>query len=281
MNTLKNVLRIGLGLLCSGGFVSADTLIQTTGDSQSWLNPIWGFRMEAPAAGNNYVSADLGSMHLVRSSPAGTTAGGNAAFPGDSLTVVPGTRFLVKQIAGETATLGGGSGTLNLLSDAWLHFGGNGGANTGTATLDLGSLNLIGPARISVNNGVSEAHIAGTLTGTGDAAFANDNPDVQRTFTIDAFDNYTGNISIADRITLNLESDVDFPGILNLTASTARLNLSAGVTLTFRESKLIANGTVIAAGMYAGDALDDLNSTLGTALFPNLGGDAGRQLLRR
>ena len=272
MDILKNALTTGLGLLLSGGAVYADTLIQSTGDNQSWLNPIWGTSAGMAGAGNDYVMADLGSMHLVRSSPAGATAGGNASFPGDSLTVIPETRFLIKQLAGETATLGGGDGALNLLSDAWLHFGGNGGAGTGTATLDLGSLNLIGPAQISVNNGISEAYIAGTLTGTGDANFANDNPDAQRTFTIDRVDGYTGSISIGDRITLNLETGFEFPGSLNLAAETAQLNIPSGVTLSFSESRLSANGTVIAAGTYSGTALNNLNATLGATFFPNLGG---------
>ncbi len=243
---------------------SAATYTQTV-DNQSWLNAVWGSPAAAPSAGNDYVTADLVSGEgILRTSPVGSTGGGNATFPGTSVTVVPGVRFLAKQVEGETASINGGSGDLIVQSNNRISFAPNGNSiYSGAATLDVGFLNYtdpgVGQSIFDIGGQLNDVHVAGTLTGPGNVTFQAEygTDTFAHLITIDAVSAYSGDIIVNHYIQLDFNGDCTFSGSMSLNDNST---LVVDQTLAIGSGQLTANGVTIADGTYSGSALTALGA---------------------
>jgi N-acetylneuraminic acid mutarotase len=231
------------------------THITQTVNNQSWLNPVWGTGPETPTFGINYVMAP----GILRTSPAGSTNDGSAHFPGNSVTVVNASRFLIKQHGGQTASINGGFGNLIAEAGSRISFAGNwypsGG---GVITLDVGKLIVNGNTQIDMNDAGRNNLVAGTLTGTGDLVFQKEKENERCLMRFGDIDGYTGNITVKNLINLDFDVDYIFSGRLTLDSGGA---LVVDRTLTFDSGKLVASGITIPNGTYSGGSLTGLGSS--------------------
>ena len=199
---------------------------------------MWGTPPAVPTAGNDYVTATGVASNTVRISATGTAS----TFGGDSLTVVAGTRALLKNQNGAISTLNG-----NLVLDGGrLSHAPNSGPHAGT--LDLAQLVISGTGSVIDINGVSTFTIDGALTGSGDLLLK---PETSSTGTISitGISGYTGALTVQAPIRLDFGADYTFTNSLTL-QGTASLNVDQALTFTLGD--LVANGIVVPAGTYTG-----------------------------
>ncbi len=223
----------------------ADTIVQTVGNID-WNAAMWGTPAAAPTAGNDYVSATGVQDERFRISADGLSS----TFGGDSLTVVPGTRALMKNQSGATATINGDF----ILDGGRLSFGPNGGPHTGT--LDVVNFVVGGTGSfIDPSSSVSALTIDGILTGSGDLLITPENGTNTKTVTFTEVGDYTGNLTVSSTILLDFNVDHEFTGSLTLDGSAI---LYVDQTLTFQAGNLVADGIVIPPGTYSGASIFDL-----------------------
>lgn len=238
-------------------------------DNQSWLNPnVWD-NDTAPSPEFDYVLATVGN-NIMRSSPQNQIAAGTADFPGNSLTVPSGTRFLLKQQS-QTASINSGQGDL-ILDGGQVSFGPN--AN-GSPVLDLNDFHVTGTSGSSLGIASSirnnTATVNGRLTGPGDLLILLEDGGSSLTSNgVIAFaevdeKGYTGKLTVQGRgssgnAILDFNSDVDFTGGAALELI-GKGTLKVDQALTFQASKLSdpVNGTV-PPGVYSGVELEALGA---------------------
>jgi len=278
--------------LAAANTQSADAAsITMSAANASWLNAATWSDTSVPSLANDYFTAVTGNNFL-RTSPAATTAGGNANFTGNSLTVIAGTKLLFKQIGGETASINGGAGNLTLDGQGNAFNGvqlAPNGAQAGlTMTLDVNQLVIASNSVIETGSTTGNATVLidGILTGPGNLTFqrqgnnadANDS-DLSTVVSIASVGAYTGNILVTRDTTLDFNSDHVFAGSLSLTDGP---NDSSGAGLIdlaqlrvdqILEFKLVQSaGAYILPGSYSGASLVGLNATLGKSYFVDGGG---------
>ena len=227
---------------CCFTFATAqpDIITQRVADID-WNAAMWGDPAAPPTTGNDYV----GNPALPRLRMA--ASGASSVFLGDSLTLVSGSRALIKLQNGATATVNGDL----TLDGGGLSYGPNGGPHDGI--LDVNNFIVTGTGSdITPSGAVSTFTIDGTLTGSGDLALLVVSGDAFRTVTFTDVMDYTGNLTVADLIQLDFNADHEFSGTLTLQGG-ARLNVDQ--TLTFIGGNLTANGVVIEPGTYSGSDL--------------------------
>jgi len=237
------------GLLLCAPFTIArgDTITQTVGNID-WNAAMWGTPAAAPTAGNTYVSATGVTNNTFRISAAGTAS----TFGGGSITVVAGTRALMKNQNGAIATI---NGDLTLDGGRLSH-----APNTGphAGTLQVTNLVVSGTGSFIDINGVSTLTINGTLTGSGDLLLK---PELASTgaatISIASIIGYTGALTVQAPVRLDFGSSYTFTNSLTL-QTTAILNVDQ--SLTIEEGKLIANGVTIPAGTYTGAGITGLGA---------------------
>jgi len=257
------------------GQTSATSKIAMTTANVSWLDGIWGTSGDTPTAGNDYTTAVTGN-DILRSSPAGGTAGGSADFVGDSLTVVSNTRFLLKQQDGETASINGGDGDL-IIEGGRVSHGPNPGSQNHNATLDVDQFIVNADSLLDAGDRSASLTVDGTLTGPGDLLIQKEgNTQAGRSLIRFAdVDNYTGDLTVNKRITLDFDVDYLFSGQLLLNefeaaGDEARLNVDQ--LLTFSPGHLNVLGSAVAPGIYSGVDLTQLNTDFGGTFFIDAGG---------
>jgi|GEM_PF-4624572 len=236
----------------------ADDVTMVTAN-ESWLNPnVWSDNA-APSVANDYFTAVTGN-NVLRSSPEGTTAGGSTDFPGNSLTVIAGTRFALKQEDGETAAINGGAGNL-ILDGGRVSFGPNNGDHNPTLDVNEFRVTTTAGALLDVNLSTVLSTVDGTLIGDGDLLidFENAPPSTGRTISFAAVDpTYSGKITVTEGMILDFGSDVDFTaagGSLELT-DTAQLNVDQNITID--GGKLVDANGFVSGGVYTGTDITDL-----------------------
>ncbi|WP_411847269.1 hypothetical protein AAFN60_07715 [Roseibacillus persicicus] len=259
--TIKNFeTKVAATVLLCGVSMSMAADVTMDEANQSWLNAnVWDDDA-APSDTNDYFTAIVGNA-IMRTSPVNTTGPGNADFPGNSLTVVSGTRLLIKQGGTETVSIRNGAGDL-FVDGGRVSFGGNPGANS--PILDVNQFVVtegVGSV-VDINNTIVTAVIDGILTGTGILTinYENTGSSAGRTVTITEVDEtgFTGEILVQEGLILDFGSDVNFAGLVEL-FDTAILNVDQ--TLTFADGKLYdpVNGEV-PAGTYSGSLLSSLGA---------------------
>jgi PEP-CTERM motif len=276
-----------IGAICiAAGFANyanAANITMTTANV-SWLNAATWSDTLAPSITNDYFTAVTGNNFL-RTSPAGTTVGGNADFTGNSLTVVAGTKLLYKQVGGETASVNGGAGNATLDGQAnafnGIQFAPNGAQTGTTMTFDVSDLAVASDSTIESGGTTSNATVLidGNLTGSGNLTLqrqsggGNDTA-LNTTFSIASVGAYTGNLLVTRDTTLDFNSDHVFAGSLSLTDGPDLLTdlaiLNVDQRLEFQS--VLGGGTYVAPGSYSGAALSALNVTLGQTYFVDGGG---------
>jgi hypothetical protein len=235
---------------------NAAPIVQTVGNLD-WNAAVWGAGPDVPTGGNDYVT-DAAVGDTVRPSADGTAS----TFLGDSITIVAGTRALMKT-EDSTSTVDG-----NFTLDGGLLKMGpsNNGVN---GTLDVTNFIVTGTgSRIAIGAYATFLTIDGILTGSGNLLiyYANSNSDDggDRIMTFSSVGDYTGTITLTESLTLDFGSDSTFGGELNIDATS---DLNVDQVLTFNSGSLVANGVTIADGTYTGATLDALGSN-----FTNNGG---------
>ena len=260
--------------------------ITMVADNQSWLNAAMWSDSLTPHSDADYITAAMGTNRL-RTSPSGGTAGGNADFTGNSLTVVSGTYLLYKQVGGETASLNGGAGDLTLDgqggASASLQLAPNGSQAGTTMTLDADELIIASDSIIEAGGSTANATVLvdAILTGSGDLTVrrqGNNNDgndtDLPTLVSIASLDSFTGDLSVTRDTTLDFNSDYVFAGSLSLTdgpdAGVYLAQLNVDQRLEFYSVN--GNGTYVGPGTYSGSSLLALNTTLGADYFLDGGG---------
>ncbi|GAA5483201.1 hypothetical protein [Haloferula sargassicola] len=248
---LKNPLALSrapltAGLCClSLSQAQAEIITQSIGNID-WNAAMWGDPAAPPTAGNDYFTDS--TLDRVRIAADGTSS----TFGGDSLTLVQGSRALIKLQNGAVATLNGDL----TLDGGGISYGPNGGPHDGTLIVDNFVVTGTG-ADITPSGGVGTFTIDGTLRGDGDLQMLVVSGTNLRTVVFTDVGDYTGNMTVADLIRVDFNGDHSFPGSLTLLGGAV---LTVDQTLTFEEGKLIANETVIPAGTYSGADLFDLGA---------------------
>jgi hypothetical protein len=259
--------------------------------NQSWLNAaVWSDNM-APSTTNDYFTAVTGNNFL-RTSSAGGSAGGNADFTGNSLTVVAGTKLLYKQIGGETAAINGGAGDLTLDGQAnafnGIQLAPNGSQTGTTLTLDINQLAIASDSTIEAGGTTGNATVLldAILTGAGNLTFQRqgnngdgNDTDLNTTISVASVSGYTGNILVTRDTTLDFNSNHVFPGSLSLVSGPDD-NSGAGlmdlallnVDQRLEFESVRGDGTFVDPGSYSGNELVALNTTLGGTFFVDGGG---------
>ncbi len=267
--------------LLGAGSVQAATFTQTVGGSPSWLNDIWGTPAAAPSAGNDYVMALIApnTETIVRTSPRGGTGDGNTTFPGLSLTVTANTRFLIKQLVNQGATIDGdpltpgAQGTL-ILNGGRVSFAPNSSTGAGRAGLNLSSIQV--NSNVIFDNtdlGLGIIYNA-PLAGSGNITIQKETGAMvnRAVTTFGSAGSYTGTITVNSFNTLDFETTTAlFNGavVLSSGANNGQLNVRNGIT--FVEGDLLAGAAVVPVGVYTGASLDALNTTLGATYFVGAG----------
>jgi hypothetical protein len=247
-------LYLGMLTLCAAGNAPAAVIEQTV-DNQSWLNAVWGSPAAAPTTANDYVTALVGT-NLVRTSPAGGVAGGDADFTGNSLTVVTGTRLLMKQENGQTAAINGGGGDL-VMSGGRLSGAPNSGSNN--ITLDVHQLVISSNSHIDLAASAATLTIDGTLTGPGDLLIdyeSGSNAD-GRAVSFASVSGYTGAIVVNDGVDIDFGADCTFSKSMTLGSGSV---LHVDQTLTFGGGLFDGVNGAVAEGVYSGAALAALGA---------------------
>ena len=239
--------------LCLFSFTHASAIDQTVGN-QSWLNAVWGSPAVAPVTGYPYASAN---GFILRSSPEGSLAGGDSDFPGDTLTIVEGTLFLLKQTSGQVASLDSGSGNL-ILDGGRITAGPNSGSNS--VTLDVNQLILQTNSTIELNNAAATLTIDGTLTGPGGLTLKDgDGSDAgARKVIFTAVSDFTGSLDITESVDIEFGSNYDFTNTFSLSSGSV---FTVNQTFRFFAEDLTdpTNGEV-APGTYTGASLTALGA---------------------
>ena len=237
MNTInmfgKKVMLGAAGMILLASFASAATVTQTV-DDIDWNAAMWGYPEASPTADNDYVSA-TGTVRFCAS-------GASGEFEGNSLTIVTGSKALIKLNNGNTATVNGDI----IMDGGLLTLGPNANSH---ATLDLTQLVLQSNSEIGCANVGLTLTIDGTLTGTGDITVVHDAGTAggTRKVVFNAISNYTGSINVTEGMDIGFGSDYTFTAPLTLSDGSV---LTVDHTLTFGALK--TNGTAIAAGTYSG-----------------------------
>ena len=261
----------------------------------SWLNAATWSDNAAPTTTNDYSTAVVGNNFL-RTSPVGGTAGGNADFTGNSLTVVSGTKLLYKQVAGQTASINGGGGNL-ILDGQGAAFNGiqlapNNPVGAGSLLLDANQLIIASDSTIEAGSTTAHATEARTvvidaiLAGSGNLsvirqgnnADGNDT-DIPTFISIASVGAFTGNILVGRDTRLDFNSDHVFAGSLSLIAGpddgsgSGLIDLSQlNVDQALSFHTVSGNGAFAASGTYSGASLLALNTALGGNYFLDGGG---------
>ncbi|MBB5353607.1 hypothetical protein HNR46_003868 [Haloferula luteola] len=208
---------------------------------------MWGPVPDPPTAGNDYVSAIGVTNDRFRICADGL----DGTFGGDSITVVAGSRALMKNQGGTTATLLGPM----TLDGARFSYAPNADSD---GTFVVTEFRVTGEgAYIDVSNRAMTLDITGPIAGDGDLLIEYELAG-NSTFGVVSFGGnagYTGDLSVIDGMGINFTSDSVFEGGLSLSGSAY---LIVDHTLTFREGDLVAEGVVIPSGTYDGAALFDL-----------------------
>lgn len=265
------LLLITLVGICVCGGISQGATYTMTVSNVSWLDAMWGTPATNPSGGYDYVMAYVGTTNpgIMRTSPSGTTGGGSASFPGNSVTIPNQCRFLLKQLGGETASINGGTGNLIAHEGSRISFAGN-WYQAGVITLDIGQLILNGSTLLDMNESGRDNLVAGTMTGAGNLTIQKETGSTRCLMRFDDVSGYTGDITVHNYIDLDFDTDYVFTGSLSLSSGAA---LVVDRTLTFDYGKLAAGGTNVPVGAYSGTALDALNTDLGAVYFTNNGGN--------
>jgi hypothetical protein len=235
---------------------NAAPIVQTVGNLD-WNAAVWGAGPDVPTGGNDYVTATAAG-DTVRTS----ADGGNSTFLGDSITVVAGTRALMKT-EDSTSTVDG-----NFTLDGGLLVMGPSNPNV-NGTLDVTNFIVTGTgSHIAISVWGRILTIDGILTGSGNLLiyYSNSQSDNggDRIIKFSSVGDYTGTITLTENLTLDFDSDSTFVGGLIIDA-TSQLNVDQ--VLTFYSGSLVANSVPIADGEYTGATLDALGSN-----FTNSGG---------
>jgi Bacterial TSP3 repeat len=242
------------GLLLCASFTIAhgETFIQTVGDLD-WNAAMWGTPASAPTTGNDYVSATGVTNNRFRISATGTAS----TFGGSSVTVITGTRALMKNQNGAISSLSGDF-TLN---GGRLSHAPNNGPHAGV--LDVTNFIVSGTGSIVDINGTSSLTIDGVLNGNGDLLLK---PELTAggTISFTGISGYTGALTVQAPVRLDFGADYTFTSSLTL-QTTAILNVDQ--SLTFEFGKLVANGVQIPVGTYTGGDISALGAN-----FENGGG---------
>ena len=241
----RTVLPAGMIFCVAFSTVRADTIPQTVSNID-WNAAMWGTPESAPTAGNDYVSTAGLANEAFRIS----ANGASSTFPGDSITVSPATRALMKLQNGAVASMAGDF----ILAGGRLSFGPNGGPHTGT--LQIGNLIVTGTGSfIDPSSAVTTLTLDGTLTGSGDLLLKPENGGNTKTIVFTDVSAFTGPLTVQATIRVDFNVDYTFSNSFIL-ESTAILNVDQ--TLTFDEGDLVANGVVVPPGTYSGTSLFDL-----------------------
>jgi hypothetical protein len=262
----------------------------------SWLNAATWSDSAVPSVTNDYftVTSMSGNSRFLRTSPAGGTAGGNADFTGNSLTIVPNSKLLFKQVAGETASVNGGAGDLTLDGQGnafnGIQVAPNNPVGIGTMTLDVNQLVIASNSVIEAGGTTASATearvvlIDGILTGLGNLTLQrqgtnNDGNDtnVNTFMSIASVGAFTGDILVIRDTTLDFNADHAFAGSLALvdgpdsgptTFDLAQLNVDQ--RLEFHSVQ--GGGWQVPSGTYSGASLSALNVLLEQTYFLDGGG---------
>jgi hypothetical protein len=278
-----------------GNVSHAANITMATGNV-SWLNAATWSDNAVPSAVNDYftVSTMAGNSRFLRTSPAGGTAGGDANFTGNSLTIVPNSKLLFKQVAGQTASVNSGAGDLTLDGQGdifnGIQFAPNNPVGIGTMTLDVNQLVIASNSVIETGGTTASATearvilIDGSLTGPGNLTLQrqgnnNDGNDtnVSTFISVASVGAFTGDILVTRDTTLDFNSDHVFAGSLALvdgpdsgptTLDLAQLNVDQ--RLEFQSAQ--GGGWQVPSGSYSGASLATLNALLGQTSFLDGGG---------
>jgi hypothetical protein len=244
---------VGLAILFPAASLHAAIITQTVNNSD-WDNPVWGSPAALPTAGNDYVTLGAGTILRINND----VPGGNSTFAGDSLTVSPGARVLLKNI--------NGSSTINgdiIMQGALMDHGANG---PGSATLNATNLVVSGNNEFAL--GITDIFtINATLTGSGNLFFAErDNNEETNRISISDISAFTGTFTVGDTpnayaalnadfgLTIDFGVDYFFQDTFTL-LNNAILQVNNGQTLTFNDGDLIDGVTAIAPGTYTANTL--------------------------
>lgn len=244
--------------ISSNHIIAADVTMVV--DNQSWLNPnVWS-DTTAPSAANDYFTAAVGGG-VLRTSPINTTGGGTTDFPGNSLTLITGTKLVVKQENTQVASIN--SGAANLIVDGGtVSFGPNSSGGPHSNTLNINELQITSlGAVLEINLNTAVATIDGTLTGQGDVLINYSNAGISsgRSLSIGSIGSaYTGDITVSEGVILDLGADATLAGGLTLTDSAV---LHVDQNITIEGGKLVDSNGFVPGGVYTGSAI--------TAIGPN------------
>lgn len=244
----RHLLPAGILLCASFTTARADTITQTVGNLD-WNAAMWGTPAAVPITGNDYVSAVVGSEIRFRLSANGAAS----TFGGSSITVVSGSRALMKNQNGTTSTL---NGDFTLDGGRLSHAPNTPGTHAGT--LDVANFIVSGTGSFIDINGSTIFTIDGTLTGSGDLLLK---PELGSTpagtVSFTGISGYSGAITVQTPVTLDFGSGYTFTNSLTL-QTTAKLNVDQ--TLTFEQGDLVANGVTIPQGVYTGSGITALGA---------------------
>ncbi len=240
-------------VLCTGLQAYAATITQTVGNID-WNADIWGTSAAAPTTGNDYVTATGVSGDRIRIG----ADGNSSTFGGDSLTVVSGTRALVKLTDGTTATVNGDL----VLDGGWLSLAPNSG--NGTSTLDVTQLRVDSASEIGIAQSAQTLVIDGILTGSGNITLTYDDGTAGggRKVVFNSISGYTGAIDVTEGMAIEFGVDYVFANSLNLGAGSV---FTVAHTFTFDAGNLTIDGVAIAGGTYAGGSLAALGANFDDA----------------
>ncbi|QTN32396.1 hypothetical protein HZ994_08660 [Akkermansiaceae bacterium] len=243
----------GLAILSTAASLHAAVITQTV-SNQDWDNAIWGSPAALPTAGNDYVTLGAGTILRMNND----LAGSNSTFAGDSLTVSPGARVLLKNI-NSSSTINGDI----IMQGALMDHGANG---PGSATLNATNLVVSGNNEFAL--GLTNIfNINATLTGSGNLFFAErDNNENTNRVSISGISAYTGTITVGDTpnsyaalnadfgLTIDFGVNYHFQDTFTLLNSSI-LQVNNGQTLTFNEGDLLDGITAIGPGTYTANTL--------------------------
>ena len=239
--------------------------IPLSGDNQSWLNPVW--MEEVPQSGSNYVSAALASQPrpTIRTSPAGSTADGDADFPGESLRIISGTKFLIKQESNQSLQINGGKGEL-VLDGGTLHFGPNNNINT--VVFEMARMEVRSSSIIELALKGRDLILNGVLSGDGNLMLRElSNGDAQSppSVTFGQVSDYTGALVVSKGMVVSCLENSTFSGVVTL-QDRSKFSVRAGQTITF-DGGVRVGRSFLPPGSYSGKELSGLSGS-----FINNGG---------
>ena len=237
---------IGLFLMMMLAFGISQSLFATTitqtVSNVDWNSAMWGTPAAAPASGNDYIS-DLATVRIA-------AAGSSSTFGGDSLTVISGTKALIKLNNGNTATINGNL----ILGGGFLTHGPNANSH---AILDVTQLVIQSDSDIGCANVGLTLTIDGTLTGSGDITIVHDGGSAggTRKVVFNAISNYVGTINVTEGMDIGFGEDYTFSSPLSLSDGSV---LTVDHTFVFAAGDLIGTNGAVAAGIYTGSDITAL-----------------------